>query len=157
MLKRHNILLTRTSFFILIFGVNRKSGQRQWTLHIRISVSTKFQLKLAILIFWTKFAQKCVSGPKQKKWTHQHWILHIRSSLGTRFQLKLTSLKKKVKMWKTEKMNSAITFCILELVQVRNFSLNWQFWFFGPNLSKKGISSLKQIKWAPPLNSAYST
>ena len=27
-------------------------------MHIRISLGTKFQLKLRILIFWTKFAQK---------------------------------------------------------------------------------------------------
>ena len=29
-----------------------------WILHFRISLDTKFQLKLPILIFWTKFAQK---------------------------------------------------------------------------------------------------
>ena len=31
---------------------------------------------------------------------------------------------------KIDKINSAIEFCILELVKVPNFSLNWQFWFF---------------------------
>ena len=33
---------------------------------------------------------------------------------------------------------------MLELFQVPNFSLNWWFWYFGPNLLKKGISYLKQ-------------
>ena len=35
-------------------------------------------------------------------------------------------------------MNITNEFGILELVLVPNFSLNWQFWFFGPNLPKKG-------------------
>ena len=33
---------------------------------------------------------------------------------------------------------------------MQNFSLNRQFWFFGPNLT-----SFKHIQWTPPLNSAY--
>ena len=31
-----------------------------------------------------------------------------------------------------------------------------QFWFFGPDLPQKGFSGLKQKKWTPSLNSAYS-
>ena len=46
--------------------------------------------------------------------------------------------------YKAEKVNTAIEFCIFELVYVPNFSLNWQFWFLWPNLPKKGLSSLKQ-------------
>ena len=38
---------------------------------------------------------------------------------------------------KTETINGAIEFCIFELVSVPNFSLNWQFWFFWPNLPKR--------------------
>ena len=45
---------------------------------------------------------------------------------------------------KTEKVNSAIEFCIFELVSVPNFNLNWQFWFFGPNLLLKGIPTRNQ-------------
>ena len=37
---------------------NGKSGHQHWILHIRISQGTEFQLKLKILRFWTKFAQK---------------------------------------------------------------------------------------------------
>ena len=40
-----------------------------WILHIRISLSTNFQLKLAILIFLDQFARKGISGQKLKKWT----------------------------------------------------------------------------------------
>ena len=36
-------------------------------LHVRVSVGTKFQLKLIILIFWTKFAQKGYFHSKTKK------------------------------------------------------------------------------------------
>ena len=38
--------------------------------------------------------------------------------------------------YKTEKVNAIIKFYIFELVWITNFSLNWQFWFFGPNLPK---------------------
>ena len=39
-------------------------------LHIRISLSTKFQPKLTILIFWTKFAQKGYFQPKTDQINH---------------------------------------------------------------------------------------
>ena len=35
----------------------------------------------------------------------------------------------------------------LEFVKVSNLNLNRQFWFFGPNLLKKGFPSLKEMKW----------
>ena len=44
---------------------------------------------------------------------------------------------------KTEKVNTVIDFYIFELVYVSSFTLNWQFWFFKPNLPKKGISGRK--------------
>ena len=47
---------------------NRKIEHLLWILH-RCDLGTKFQLKLTILIFWTKFAQKVISSPKQEKWT----------------------------------------------------------------------------------------
>ena len=48
---------------------NRKSEHHDWILHIRIIVRTKFQLKLIILIFRTKFALKGYFHSKTKKWT----------------------------------------------------------------------------------------
>ena len=41
-----------------------------------------------------------------------------------------TKFAKKSVLPKTEKENSTIESCVLEIVQVRNFSLNWQFIFF---------------------------
>ena len=46
-------------------------------------------------------------------------------------------------------MNIIIEFRLFKLVLVPNFSLNWQFWFFWPDLPKKGFSGLKQKKWTP--------
>ena len=57
--------------------------------------------------------------------------------------------------YKTEKVNITIEFCIIELVYVPNFTFNWHFWFFGPNLLKKDVFHIKQKKWTQPLNSAY--
>ena len=44
---------------------------------------------------------------------------------------------------KTKKSEYKHWFYIFKLVLVPNFNLNWQFWFFWPNLPKKGISSRK--------------
>ena len=57
---------------------------------------------------------------------------------------------------KTDKIDSTIEFCIFELVFALNFTLNKQFWIFGPNLPKKDIYGQKQKKWTLSLNSAYA-
>ena len=43
------------------------SEHHHWILHVRSSLGTKFQLKLTILIFWTKFAQKRCFRSKTEK------------------------------------------------------------------------------------------
>ena len=150
---------------------NRKSKLHYRIQHIRISLSTKFHLKLLILIFSTKFAQKRISGQKPKKWTsqkqkkseHHHWILHIPIGLAIKFQLKLIILilwtkfaQKGYFRSKTKKANITIEFCIFQLDLLANLTLNWQFRHFRPNLPKKSISNQKQKKWTSSLNSAYS-
>ena len=67
----------------------RKSEHHHWNLHIWISVVTKFQLKMIILTFWTKFAQKGYFRSKIEKTEHHHWILHVLIRVCTKFQLKL--------------------------------------------------------------------
>ena len=47
---------------------------------------------------------------------------------------------------KTEKVNSTTEFRIFKLVLVQNFNLNWQFWFFGPNLPKEYLVKIGK-KW----------
>ena len=80
-----------------------------------------------------------------KKWTtYEFRICQI-----FRYQTSASRIKFAPKWYfqsKTEKVNSTTKFCIFKLVLVPNFSLNWQFWFSGPNLPKKGISSLNQKK-----------
>ena len=46
---------------------NRKIEQHHWILHIQISLGTKFELKLTILISWTKFAPKAYFQSKSGK------------------------------------------------------------------------------------------
>ena len=46
---------------------NRKREHHHWILRIWIGLSTKFQAKLSILIFWTKFAQKRYFWSKAEK------------------------------------------------------------------------------------------
>ena len=131
-----------------------KSEHHYWILRIWISQGTKFHLKLTIFIFWTKFTQRNLVKIG-KKWTsYEFYIFQI-----SRYQTSASRIKFAPKGYfqsKTEKVNSTTKFCIFKLVLLPNFSLNWQFWFSGPNLPKKGISSLHQKKWTPPINSAYS-
>ena len=82
--------------------------------------------------------------------------MHIRISLCIKFHFEQAILNFWTKfaqeryLWsKAEKVNIIIEFCIFKLVLVPNFSLNWQFWFFWPDLPKKGFSGLKQKNWTP--------
>ena len=50
-------------------GKKQKSKHHHWILHIRISLSSYFQLNLTTLIFWIKFPQKGISSLKQIKAT----------------------------------------------------------------------------------------
>ena len=100
---------------------------------------------------------------KKEKSEQHHWTQHIRISLGNKFYLQLIILnfwtkftQKKYFHSKTKEVNSITEFCTFEWVQVPNFSFNWKFWLFGPNLPKHGVSSQKKKAWTASLNSAYS-
>ena len=144
----------------------QKSEQHHWILHIRIWLATKFQLKVTILIFWTKFAKKGYFWSKTRKANSIffHWIFFIGIRLATKISLKLTilifwtkfSTQKGISDGKWEKMNTAFEFCKFELIYVSSFTLNWQYWQFRLKLPKKGISGRKRKKWTSSLHSAYS-
>ena len=75
---------------------------------------------------------------KNTKSEQHHWFLHIQIIVDTKFQFKLTILiffdqicPTKYLQSKTEKVTITNKFCIYELVLIPNFSLNWQFWFYG--------------------------
>ena len=134
---------------------SRKSEHHHWILYIRISLHTKFQLKLTFLFFGSNYPKKPFPV-KNRKSEHRHWILHIRISLGTKFHFRQTTLKFGTKFAqkgyfrsKVEEVNIAIEFCILELLYIPNFSLNWQFLFFGPNFPNKSVSGQKLKKRTP--------
>ena len=55
-------------------------------------VYEQFQLKLKILVFWTKICPKRVFLVENRKRQHHHWVVHVWLSLGSKFQLKLTTL-----------------------------------------------------------------
>ena len=55
-----------------------------------------------------------------------------------------------------KKVNINIKFCIFELNWVPNLSLNCQFHFFEPKLTKNATFRWKQKKQTSPMNSAYS-
>ena len=129
-----------------------------WILLIRISLSTKFQLKMTIFISLDQIYSKGKSLVKNEKSEHHHWILHLWISLVTKFHFKQTIVNFGTKFtqgyfWsKMEKVNITIQFCIFKLVEVPNYRLKLQFWFFGPNLPERVISGLKQKNWTLPLN-----
>ena len=129
--------------------------------------SAKFQLKLTILIFLTKFAQKGFSSQKLKKRTSS-LILHIQTDLGSKFPLKLTilmffccffwpDLPKKGFSGLKQKMNTTYflhNFAYSNWSSAK-FQLKLTFLIFWTKFAKKGISSWKQEKWTSPWNSAY--
>ena len=127
-----------------VFPVNNwKIKHPYWILHIWISLGTKFQFKLTILFFWPNLQNK-VLPINNWKIDHPYWVLHFWISAGTKFQLKLTILifwtkfaQKGYFQSKSEKMNTTNKFCIFKSVYIPNFSLNWQFYFFWPDLPKK--------------------
>ena len=109
------------------------------------------------MIFGINFQKKVYFRLKSWKNDHENWILHIQISLSTNFHIKLTiaifgpNLPTKGSYFqsKTDKIDTTIEFCIFELVLVPNLCLNWQFWFFWPDLPKECFSGLKQKKWTP--------
>ena len=146
-----------------ISGLKQKSGHHYWILHIQISLGTKFKLKLTIFGSLYQIYPKRIFPVWSIKSEYLHWILHIRFSLGTKFQLKLTTLifwtksvQKRYFQSSTEIVNATIELWVFKLVKATNLILNWQPWFFGPTLSKIGISDLEEKRWTWPLNSTYS-
>ena len=140
---------------------NRKREHHHEILRIRISLGIKFQLKLTILSFWTKFTQKKHFQWKTEKRniTIEYCIFEVFyvPSFHLNWQFSFFGFKfaQNGYFWsKMKKMNITIAFCIFQLVWVPNFTLHKQIWILGPNLPKKGIFGLKEKKWTPPQNFA---
>ena len=119
---------------------NRKC--EDWILHIRISLSTKFQLNLIIFIFL--ICPKRLFPIKHGKGEHLHRILHIQISLSTKFKFKLTILifwtkfaKKGYFQSKMEKVNIAIESCMFKLVLGNKFYLKLTILIFSTKFTQK--------------------
>ena len=140
----------------------RKSEHHHWNLHIWISVVTKFQLKMIILTFWTRFAHNGYFRSKIEKIEHHHWILHVLIRVCTKFQLKLIMSRldqncpKRLFPVENEKNEQHHWILHIRIRLATKLALKWQFWHFGANLPKKGVSDEKWKRRTPPLNSAYS-
>ena len=48
---------------------NKKREHHRWIVHIQVSLDTKFQLKITVLIFWTEYAQKWYFQTKMENHT----------------------------------------------------------------------------------------
>ena len=78
-------------------------------------------------------------------WYYFWWVWDLRIPiLATKFSIKLTiltfstKLAQKKRFWsKKQKVNTAIEFCIIELVYVSSFILNCKYWQFGQKLPKR--------------------
>ena len=81
---------------------NWKSEYHHWNSHIQIILGTKFPLKLTILIFLTRFAQKVFFWSKTEK-VNPPYFLHnsdYSNKYRAKFQLKLKGISsRKQKKW----------------------------------------------------------
>ena len=147
-----------------VISIKNKKGEfHYWILEIRISLGTKFQIKLTILSFGVNLTKKRFSSPKQRKWAsplnseYLNWSRYQISPQTDNFGFldiiypKRVFLIKKKKKKLTSPLNSNI-----QISLGTKFELKLTFWFFGPNLLKKGISTCKQKKWSSLLHSADS-
>ena len=136
---------------------NGESEHYNWILHIQISLSTKFQLKLTILIFRPNLPKKGICGRKQKKkWISPLNCAYFNQSyfnLNRRFWFFFDQICPKrifpVENRKSEHHHWIQHICInLGKVSAETF--------FGPSLHKKSIFDRKQKKWTSTLNCAYA-
>ena len=78
------------------------------------------------------------------------WPLHQISLWTNNFEFLDQIYPRKIFMFKNRKSEHHHWIPHIQIsLLVPNFCFNWQFWFFWPDLSKKGFSGLKQKKWTP--------
>ena len=121
---------------------------------VKVSI---FTLNWQLWLFWTKFAKK-VSYFQSKKHKIDTTIefcifelVFVSNYTLNNFESLDQICPRNIFVVKKEKVNIIIEFRLFKLVLVPNFSLNWQFWFFWPDLPKKGFSGLKQKIWTPDI------
>ena len=90
----------------------------------------------------------------KRKTDHRHQNVLIRISLRSKFLQAILIFWNKLSKKRILLVENRKKWLSLLNSSYSSWFKNRQLWFFGPNLSRKGISSLKQIKWTPPLHSA---
>ena len=98
------------------------NGNHHRILHIRISLSSKFQLQQTILTFWNEFHIKRIPLVKTEKMNITIAIPNF--SLKKQFSLFCTNFPKKDTFSLKHETNMTIEFSVFELGQVSNFTLN---------------------------------
>ena len=137
------------SFLLVIYNAKQnKTKQNIWHfLNVCYFISTffaNFTHHRKILIFSTKFAQKCISGTQQNKATLPSSSPYL-NSLGTKFHHNQTILpfwtkfaQKRYCRSERENLNITIEFSIFELIWSPDFTLN-NFDFLDQISRKKSI------------------
>ena len=136
-------------------GVQKKLNEHHyWILNIWIRLSTTFQLRLTIVIFWTKFAKNgsyFQSKTDKIDTTIEFCIFElafVSNFTLNNFEFLDQICPRKIFMVKNRKSEHHHWIPHIQIsLLVPNFCFNWQFWFFWPDLSKKSFSRLKQKKW----------
>ena len=111
-----------------------KSEHHHWILHIRISLSTKLQVKLTILIFWTKCAQKGYFWSKTQNRTFacvHPWLLLIMLNFSARGLTETTVILMSLLLLVTETIVNVEIWTLTDELHISYFSCNFQYhiWF----------------------------
>ena len=146
-----------------ISRIKQKSEHHYWILHIQINWNIKFQLKLAILYCWTKFARKRYFWSKAEKMRiffeicifKSVWIWNLSFKqqfyfLRRNLPEKSISALKKTSEHPYWTLHIQITLSTKFQLEIKNFD------FLEQICLKCGISTLKQKKWKSLWNSAHS-
>ena len=148
--------------FQIDFLDKTEKGNITMKCYIQISLGTKFCLRLTPFDFSTKLTQKGYFQSNKKNENH-HWFLYIRINLGSKFQLQQTIfifgtnfLKKVTSGWKQKKWTSPLNSSYSNYFKYQFSAWTDNFDFLDQICPKRvAISSTKQIKSTPPLNSSY--
>ena len=146
----------------MIFGTNsqkkynpvenvKKNEHRHWILHIRISLSTNFQLKRTSVIFWTKFTKKgnyFQSKRNKIDTTIESWIFELvfasNAALNKQFWIFWTNLPKKDIYGQNRKMKHHHWIPLIQISLGTKFQLELTILIFLTRFTQKGFSGLKQ-------------
>ena len=135
---------------------SEKNEHHYWILHIQISLSTNFQLKLTVAIFGPNLPKKgsyFQSKKDQIDTTIEFCIFELvfasNFALIKPFWNFGPNLPKEDIYVRKQKSEHHHWIPHIQISLGTKFQFNWQIWFFWPDLPKKSFSGLKQKKLTP--------